>query len=411
MDIMSKLSKGEIKLYDVENELKNIRSDLSWEQIVKKATDIRRMYIETKLNLKLNNIESYTTNLAGKKGKTRIENSIGCVQTPLGITGPLTIKGEYADNDFFVPMATNEAALVASINKGMKVISECKQNYVSVKIIKDLMTRAPVIKTKSIEDSVKLKKWIDENFMALKNETEKTTSHGKLEKIETFLMGKYVYPRFYFSTGDAMGMNMVTIAVQNAMDYLEEKNRFANVLALSGNMCSDKKSTSINSILGRGKEVHTEIFIENEILEKYYSTNAEKIAEIIKAKSYFGSARAGTLTGFNAHVANIISAIYLATGQDMAQVIESSAAYVWYDTNNDGIQFGLTLPSLELGTVGGGTTTETARECLEIMDCLGNEKSKKFAEIVAAAATAGEFNLYGALAKGDLAKSHSMLTR
>lgn len=411
MDILSSLLEGKIKPYQIEDELKKIRPDFSWSQIVRKATDIRRMYLETKLGIKLENIGAYTTDLGSKHKKTRIEQTIGCVQVPVGFAGPINVKGSYAHGEFFIPIATNEAALIAAVNKGASLLAKCSKNYVSVEIIKDFMTRAPVIKAETLKDGLELKKWIEENFLGIKAEAEKTTKHGKLEKIDVFLVGKYIYPRFYFSTGDAMGMNMVTIATQSALEYIESKNKNIKIVSVSGNVCADKKPTAVNALLGRGKEVHTEISIDKDIVKSMYNVGLERISEIINVKSYLGSARAGTITGFNGHIANIIAGIYLATGQDMAQVVESSTGFVWYEIKDDVIQFGLTLPVLEVGTVGGGTTTETARECLEIMDCFGNNKSKKFAEIVAAAVTVGEFNLYGSLAKGDLAQAHYKFTR
>jgi hydroxymethylglutaryl-CoA reductase (NADPH) len=279
------------------------------------------------------------------------------------------------------------------------------------------MSRAPALKTPSIHHSIKLIEWIKSNFNEIKKVAESTTSHGKLIRIDPFIIGKIVYLRFTYQTGDAMGMNMVTKATHEAIKYIKEKNNFIKAISLSGNVCTDKKNSSINWILGRGKTVVAEATILREIVEKTLKTTPEEMVEVNYVKNYLGSARAGTIGGHNAHVANVIAGIFIATGQDPAQIIESAAALTSLEIDENGnLYASLFMPSLEVGTIGGGTRLPTQRECLRIMDCEGEgrnpgENAKKFAEIIASAALAGEISLIAALASDDLVKAHEKFGR
>ncbi|MGZ7068587.1 MAG: 3-hydroxy-3-methylglutaryl-CoA reductase, partial [Methanobacterium sp.] len=239
-EILDKLKNGDIKLREIEKYVQN----------VDQAVTIRRKFAEEMSGVELKNISNYTINmeLASKKN---IENPIGTIQSPLGIAGPLKVNGDHAKGDFYVPLATTEGALVASVNRGCSVISE--SGGVTAKILDDKMTRAPVLKAKSVTDALEVKAWIDEHFKELKKAAEVTTRHGKLVKIDPiFVVGKYIYPRFVYSTGDSMGMNMVTIATDSALNLLTYKTGI-HVVALSGNVCVDKKPSSLNFIEGRGK--------------------------------------------------------------------------------------------------------------------------------------------------------------
>ena len=396
-EIIEKLLNGELKLHQIDVLVGN----------TEKSVDIRRKFIQTVSNTKLEHLSKYSLSME-EAIKRNIENPIGAIQIPLGIAGPLEVHGEHADGDYYVPLATTEGALIASVNRGFSVIKAA--GGASARIIEDKMTRAPVIKTKSVSEALKLKEWIKLHFNDLKEAAESTTRHGKLVKIDpVIIVGKYVYPRFVYTTGDSMGMNMVTIATDTALEILMEKTS-AHVIALSGNVCVDKKAAAINLIEGRGKSIVSEISIPREIVEKKLKTTPEAIVEVNVSKNLIGSAIAGSM-GFNAQYANMIGAIFLATGQDEAHIVEGSLGITFAEVINGDLYFAVTLPDVPLATFGGGTKIETAKECLEIMGVYGAGKVGKFAEIVAGTVLAGELSLIGALAAGHLARAHKDLGR
>lgn len=396
-EIVDKIADGDIKLYEVEKYTKS----------ADEAARIRRIAIEKISGIKMKHISHYSLDM-NEAMKKNIENAIGAVQIPLGVAGPLNIAGDHAKGDFYVPLATSEGALVASINRGCSVIS--KSGGATVRIIDDKMTRAPVIKTESVVEALELKKWIKENFEELKKAAESTTRHGKLVKIDPVLVvGSYVYPRFVYTTGDSMGMNMVTIATEAALNLLHDKTG-AHVVALSGNVCVDKKPSALNLVEGRGKTLVAEVVVPRKIVEDKLKTTSKAIEEVNLSKNLIGSAASGSM-GFNAHYANMIGAIFLATGQDEAHIVEGSLGITSAEDKNGDLYFSVTLPDVPLATIGGGTRLETARECLGIMGVYGTGKVKKFAEIVAGTVLAGELSLLGALAAGHLARAHEALGR
>src|SRR5664280_2189131 len=341
--------------------------------------------------------------------KKNIENPIGAVQIPVGITGPLEVHGEHADGDYYIPLATSEGALLTSVNRGFSVIKA--SGGTTARIIDDKMTRAPVIKTESVIDALKVKNWILKHFKELKEAAEKTTRHGKLVKIDPIVVvGKYVYPRFVYTTGDSMGMNMITIATEAALEILMNENTSAHIIALSGNLCVDKKPSAMNLIEGRGKTIIAELTIPRDVVEKKLKTTPEAIVEVNITKNLIGSAIAGSL-GFNAHYANMIGAIFLATGQDEAHIVEGSLGITVAEEINGDLYFSVTLPDVPIATFGGGTRLETAKECLDIMGVYGTGKVGKFAEIISGTVLAGELSLMGALAAGHLARAHKDLGR
>ncbi|AEH07314.1 hydroxymethylglutaryl-CoA reductase (NADPH) [Methanothermococcus okinawensis] len=402
--IVEKLKNKEIKPYQLDNMFDS-----------KKSVEIRRKYIESLTDTAFKHIDKYSINEKEAMEKN-IENMIGAVQIPLGFAGPLKINGKYANGEYYIPLATTEGALVASVNRGCGIITKC--GGCTVRVVDDKMTRAPVIKTNSIIDAIKLKEWIENNFQKIKEVAETTTKHGKLISINPIIIvGRYVYPRFTYKTGDAMGMNMVTIATEKACNFIEnemkkEENGSIKVhtVALSGNVCTDKKPAGINLIEGRGKTIIAEVFLKEEEIKKYLKTTSKAIEQVNMYKNFIGSAISNSM-GFNAHYANIIGALFLATGQDEAHIVEGSMGITVAECVDDGLYFSVTLPDVPIGTVGGGTRVETQKECLEMIGCRGGDKALKFAEIVGGAVLAGELSLMGALAAGHLAKAHSELGR
>ncbi|MEZ0319612.1 MAG: hydroxymethylglutaryl-CoA reductase (NADPH) [Pyrobaculum sp.] len=376
-----------------------------------KAAEERRKYLEKITGVKLENIGKTIIDLNTVVGRN-IENVIGAVQVPVGVAGPLLVKGDYADGYYYVPLATTEGALVASVNRGAKLVTE--SGGARAKVLKDGMARAPLFRLPSLIDAVEFVEWVVQHFDEVKKAAESTTRHGKLKEIQPFIVGNYVWLRLVYSTGDAMGMNMATIASDAVAKYLQEKFPKARLVALSGNVCVDKKANSINFILGRGKTVVAEALIKRGVLERL-GVKPEDVHEVNIRKNLMGSALAHSY-GFNAHFANIIAAIFIATGQDAAQVVESSMGVTTTEPRDEGLYISVYLPSLEVGTVGGGTGLPTQREALQLLGVAGSgnppgTNALKFAEIVAAAVLAGELNLLVALARNELASAHQRLGR
>ncbi|HEY3419102.1 MAG TPA: hydroxymethylglutaryl-CoA reductase (NADPH) [Methanomassiliicoccales archaeon] len=371
----------------------------------KQDVDERRQAAEEFTGTKLNAVShcSFDPIVAEKN----IENMIGCVQIPLGFVGPILINGGYAKGEFLVPMATTEGALLASVSRGCSVISQ--SGGADVVIVKDEMTRAPVFRTEGVKHCAEVSCWVDDHFDDIKNVAESTTKHGKLLKIRAFASGKSLFLRFSYDTGDAMGMNMATIATEAASRFIEEKTG-ATLVSVSGNMCTDKKPAAIDYIEGRGKVVLADVTIPKIVLEEKLHTTAEKAAETCFRKNLVGSAMALSY-GFNAHMANMIAAIYLATGQDPAQVVEGSMGMTTAEIVEDGLYLSVRIPCVEVGTVGGGTRLPCQNEALSMIDCVGLGKSKKLAEIVGAVVLAGELSTLAAQSAGELGKAHKALGR
>lgn len=399
-ELLEKVKRGELSFHDIDERLDPNAS-----------IELRRTAVSELTGTIFNHISNYSLDVENVT-KRNIENMIGAIQVPLGVAGPLRIKGEYARGDYYIPLATTEGALVASADRGSSVITA--SGGANVRIFKDEMTRAPVFRTKDIIGAKRLADWVDENFVMLKQKAQSTTRFGELLSINAFTAGRNVFLRFSYDTKDAMGMNMVTIATDAAVDLILSEND-VELVALSGNMCSDKKPAAINAILGRGKTVSADVFLVNETITDILKTTPEKMAEVNYRKNLLGSARAGSL-GFNAHAANIAAAMFIACGQDAAHVVEASNAITTMELTDEGLYCSVTLPSLNVGTVGGGTRIATQLECLDMMGVAGagdppGTNAKKFAEIIAAAVLAGEISLVGALSARHLARAHAALGR
>jgi hydroxymethylglutaryl-CoA reductase (NADPH) len=397
---LERLKNGTLKLYALEKELPPDA-----------AVRVRRRYIEEMTGSSLSRVGAYAISI-DRVVKRNCENMIGCVQVPVGVAGPLKINGEYAQGEYYLPLATTEGALIASVNRGCGAITQA--GGADVRILRDGMTRAPVFAARSVIHAKEITDWIRAHEPELKSVAESTTSHGKLLDIECFVAGTSVHARFTFDTKDAMGMNMVTIASGKAAELIGRKTG-ARQIALSGNMCTDKKPAAISTILGRGKTVVAGVLLSDALIEKIFKTDARMLAEVNMRKNLVGSARAGSL-GFNAHAANVVAASFIACGQDAAHVAEGSTCITTVDPAEGGVYVSVTLPALPVGTVGGGTGVETQQECLSLLGVNGSgtppgTNAKKFAEILAGGILAGELSLIGALAAQHLSRAHQQLGR
>ncbi|VAI74015.1 unnamed protein product [Triticum turgidum subsp. durum] len=340
------------------------------------------------------------------------ELPVGYVQLPVGIAGPLLLDGQR----FYVPMATTEGCLVASTNRGCKAIAE-SGGATSV-VLRDAMTRAPVARFPTARRAAELKAFLEDpaNFDTL---SVVFNRFGRLQGVQCAMAGRNLYMRFSCSTGDAMGMNMISKGVQNVLDYLQDDFPDMDVISISGNFCSDKKPAAVNWIEGRGKSVVCEAVIKEEIVKKVLKTNVQSLVELNVIKNLAGSAVAGALGGFNAHASNIVTAIFIATGQDPAQNVESSQCITMLEAVNDGkdLHISVTMPSIEVGTVGGGTQLASQSACLDLLGVKGANRespgsnARLLATVVAGGVLAGELSLLSALAAGQLVKSHMKYNR
>lgn len=367
--------------------------------------DDRRSAVESFTGAKLEAIAR--GGMSPETASKNVENMIGTVQVPLGYAGPVKISGSAANGDFLIPLATTEGALVASISRGMSVIND--GGGARAMVFGDAMTRAPVLRVEGIEHSIRVMDWVESHRKEIDEAVAGTTSHGKLVRIEMFPDGRSLFMRLSFSTGDAMGMNMATIASE-AVCRLIEKETGAVMISVSGNMCSDKKPAAINMIEGRGKTAVAEARIPKDIVEKRLHTTSEAIVETNYRKNLVGSSMAGTL-GANAHAANMVAALYIATGQDPAQVVGGSMTITTCEDIDGDLYICVRMPSVEVGTVGGGTKLPCQREALSMIGCLGEGKARKLAEIVASTVLAGELSTLAAQAAGQLGSAHAKLGR
>ncbi|KDP36739.1 hypothetical protein JCGZ_08030 [Jatropha curcas] len=343
------------------------------------------------------------------------EMPVGYVQIPVGIAGPLLLDGR----EYSVPMATTEGCLVASTNRGCKAIY-LSGGATSV-LLKDCMTRAPVVRFESVTRAADLKFFLEnpENFDTLAVVFNRSSRFARLQGVKCAIAGKNVYVRFSCSTGDAMGMNMVSKGVQNVLEFLKNDFPDMRLAGISGNYCSDKKPAAVNWIEGRGKSVVCEAIIKEEVVKNVLKTNVASLVELNMLKNLAGSAIAGALGGFNAHAGNIVSAIFIATGQDPAQNIESSHCITMMEAVNDGkdLHVSVSMPSIEVGTVGGGTQLASQSACLNLLGVKGASKespgsnSRLLATIVAGSVLAGELSLMSAIAAGQLVNSHMKYNR
>jgi hydroxymethylglutaryl-CoA reductase (NADPH) len=365
----------------------------------------RREIIESTLKLKLKNITAGS--LTAEDASKNIENFIGTVQVPLGVVGPLLVNGEHANGHFYVPLATTEGALLATINRGCSVITE--SGGADVMVVKNEMTRAPVFKVNGIKHGALVSQWISSNMELLKKETRTVSKHTELLEAVPYLCGRTLFVRFSFGTGDAMGMNMATIASQKLCEVIE-KETGAKTVSVSGNMCTDKKPAAINYILGRGKSMLAEVQIPEKIAVERLHATSEEISDTAYRKNLLGSAMSLSM-GFNSHFANMAAALFIATGQDAAQTVEASLGISTVERTETGLYVSVRIPSLEVGTVGGGTSLPCQSEALEIMGCKGQGNALKFTEIAAAVILAGEISTLAAQAKGELASAHEKLAR
>lgn len=334
--------------------------------------------------------------------RTNIENLVGAVHVPLGVAGPIRVNGGHARGLYYVPFATTEGTLVATYQAGMRAITEA--GGANAYVLGDSLDITPCFLLASAGDAIALSTWLNDHLEELTEVAAETTSHGRLVELHAHIVGRRVFARFVFETGDAMGMNMVNIAVDQICRHVTKRTGCERYY-LRCNYSSDKKPAAINLFRPYGKEVAIDFTLPAGVVETYLGVSTREILEFI-ATGRLGAMQAGAL-GMNAHFANGLAAIFIACGQDVAQVVNASIGFSDAElVAEDGLYVFARLPNLVVGTVGGGTHLPTQRECLALLDCGGEGTAKKFAEIVAATLVAGELAIAAALANGRFIEAH-----
>ncbi|WP_405225195.1 hydroxymethylglutaryl-CoA reductase [Lentisalinibacter sediminis] len=366
----------------------------------------RRGFVGERTGVRLRHVGQFSFEPSALPGN--IENFIGVAQVPIGLAGPLLVHGEHAEGEFYIPLATTEGTLVASYNRGMKLLRAA--GGVRTTVHDDCMQRAPAFIFKSARDAREFGIWIEENIDAIREQAESTSSVAKLRNIEQYSASRFRYLRFDYTTGDAAGQNMVTRATRAACDWIKANYPGIDHYYLESNFATDKKSSQVNVLHTRGKRVTAEAIIPGDLLTSVTHAPASLVLRGRQVANL-----GAMLSGANnngAHSANAITAIFIATGQDVANVAESSAGIIHAELTPEGdYYFSITLPSLIVATHGGGTGLPTQRECLEVLGCYGKGKVLKLAEIVAATVLCGELSLGGAIVADEWVSSHESYGR
>ncbi len=395
-----------------------VRGELRWQRLpadltAEEAAEVRRRALEQLGHTSLEHVGRYSLD-ADRAASRNCENFIGAAQVPMGITGPLHIRGEQVEEPVHVPLATTEGALIASVNRGCAAIRRSGGAIVHAEDVG--MTRAPVFRSSGIEQTREFLTWVKDHEAEIRKVAERTSRHLKLLDIRPYHFGTTVFLRFRFESGDAMGMNMATIACDRVVNELIEPSTSVECVALSGNYCSDKKPAAINFHEGRGKRVYAEVQIPAEVLKTCLKSNAEQLAEVQYRKILLGSIAAGA-AGFNAHFANVVAAFFVATGQDLAHVVEGSMGVTCFEPQPDeSVLASVYLPAVPLGAIGGGTSLDTQKEALALMGVCPHpdhpgRATLRLAEILGGIVLAGELSLMAAFTSRDLTRAHEKLAR
>jgi len=366
----------------------------------------RRTFIEQRTGVKLQHLLHHSFDPHVTRGNC--ENFVGVAQVPIGFAGPLRVRGELADGDFLIPLATSEGTLVASYNRGMKILNLC--GGVMVTVVADAMQRAPVFVFRNARAARDFMNWVLANLESIRAAAEATSNVAKLQYIDPYMANNFVYLRFNFSTGDAAGQNMVGRATLGACDWILQHRKDIESSYLESNFATDKKASHVNLMHTRGKRVTAEATITRDVLVRHLRVMPEKLAHhygVANVGAFFSGSTSNALQS-----ANGITAMFIATGQDVANVAESSAGILYAELTATGdLYVSLTIPSLIVATHGGGTALATQRECLEILGCFGKGKVNRLAEIIAGVALAGEISLGAAISSSDWVASHERLGR
>lgn len=365
----------------------------------------RRDWLQQKLGLSFPLISACA--LLSEQMRGNIENPIGSVQMPLGIAGPLVVHGEHARGTFYVPFATTEGALVRSYERGMVMLT--RAGGVTARVIVDENVVCPMFSFASVAEAATFAARLPEYFEALKAQAESTTRHGRLTHVDARVSGRAVIVSFYYNTADAQGMNMIVKATEAASEWLVTNGHAPQFKVFSG-MSSEKRASGFLLSGGKGKTLVAGALVPAAVLQSYMRVTPRQIVDVWH-DTVVGHLQANAI-GFNAHYANGLAAIFIACGQDAANVANAAVGITDYELTPAGdLYASVTLPALTVATVGGGTMLGTSAECLQMLGCAGAGHAPKFAEIIASAILAGELSMAGAIASGEFVGAHETYGR
>jgi hydroxymethylglutaryl-CoA reductase (NADPH) len=367
--------------------------------------EARRRWVEERTGSGLRHVGS--SSISGEEMRGNIENPIGAVQVPLGVAGPLHVEGEHAQGLFYVPLATTEGALVRSYERGMVAIT--RAGGATARILADENRVSPVFAFDDVAAAAAFARDLPGLFEGLRQAAESTTRHGRLLRVEPQILGREVAVHFVYHTADAHGMNMIVKATDHACRWLVEREHAGRYYVFSGAESEKRASGSLFGG-GKGKRVVAGVRLPPRLTRAYLHATPGELADVWR-QTVLGHLQSGAL-GYNGHYANGLTALFIATGQDVANVANSAVGITAFDVLPDGdLHASVTLPALTVATVGGGTGLGTARECLEMLDCAGAGKAPKLAEIAAATLLAGELSMAGAIASGEFVEAHETYGR
>lgn len=365
----------------------------------------RRQWLEGKTACRLLHIGAHS--IPGDEMRGNIENPIGAAQMPLGVAGPLLINGTEAQGTFYVPLATTEGALVRSYERGMVALT--RAGGVTTRVYVDENRVAPVFLFASIDRAHEFAITLPNNFDAIRAEAESTTRHGKLQRIECHAIGREVIVNFCYFTGDAHGMNMIVKATDHACQWIMDHCDALRFYIFSG-FSSEKRASGSLLAGGKGKQVTAGALLPRHMVKSYLHVTPEDLLNM-RQHTMLGHLQANAI-GYNGQLANGLAAIFIACGQDVANIVNAAVGITNFELDHDGdLYASVTLPSLTVATVGGGTALATSRECLEILGCAGSGRAAKFAEIICATLLAGELSMGAAIASGEFVAAHEMYGR
>lgn len=373
------------------------------------ARDRRVAFLEQRRGVDLASVSGRAPVADPETLRGSIEQYVGMAQIPIGVIGPLRINGLHARDDYYVPLATSEGALVASYHRGARIATAA--GGIAAITVTEKVQRAPAFVFETIGEAGLFVDWLSGQYERLRDVAGTRTRHGRLTAMLVHLEANHVYVVLEFHTGDAAGQNMVTLCTHAVCDDILARTPYApKSWFLESNMSGDKKATTYSFQNTRGRKVVAEVVLPRALVESGLHTTVDRICEYWRV-SVVGAVQAGAI-GLSGHYANALAALFIACGQDAACVSEASVGITRLESTQLGdLYVGVTLPGLIVGTVGGGTRLPTARECLRLLDCDGDGKAARFAEICAATVLAGEISIAGSMAAGDFAQAHERLGR
>jgi hydroxymethylglutaryl-CoA reductase (NADPH) len=359
----------------------------------------RRAWIEEKTGASLRHIGSVSFDTEELRGN--IENPIGAAQVPMGVAGPVLVHGRHAKGLFYIPMATSEGALIRSYERGMVALT--RAGGVQTALLADENQIAPTFFFPDVASAADFSEWLPGQIAEIRSAAESTTRHGKLTDVKCYPVGRQVLVNFGYFTGDAQGMNMLVKATDAACRWIQQNYPISSYFVFSG-MSSEKRPSGFLLTRGKGKRVTAGALLPHDVLKMYLHCTAEQLFRVWHSTA-IGHLHANAI-GYNAQYANGLTAIFIATGQDVANVVNAACGITNFELQPEGLYVSLTLPALTVATIGGGTGLPTQREALSMMGCYGASKAKKFAEIVAAAVLGGEISMGAAITSGEFVAAH-----